>query len=171
MPPSLNSVRDTPCVKSGPLSLFSSAISLISFEQQGLRGSRLDDYHAYRRKFSPSVPDWLDACIRVEVTELPRPRRAVSWTIAPGKPCSISTEAVRSAQPLFCFRSPKSDLTWPSAKRFNRGVSGRIDAAATWRRIPRLNKPTLKGTSQCRCRPAKSAVVEILSLSVECGFI
>ena len=35
----------------------------------------------------------------------------------------------------------------------------------------RLNKPTLKGKWQCRCKSAKSTIVETLSLSLVCGAI
>ena len=34
-----------------------------------------------------------------------------------------------------------------------------------------LNKPTLKGKWQCRCKSAKSTIVETLSLSLVCGAI
>ena len=34
-----------------------------------------------------------------------------------------------------------------------------------------LNKPTLKGKWPCRCKPAKSTIVETLSLSLVCGAI
>jgi SRSO17 transposase len=40
----------------------------------------------------------------------------------------------------------------------------------TWRQGT-LNKSTLKGKWQCRCKPAKSTIVETLSLSLVCGAI